>query len=88
MALNVQEIANMIFERWGHQGHVEVDSREELGRLLAISIGLSCIFNGDRNSERGWMQGPHHALKSRPITVVLAGRSNEVLDLVNHARHL
>ena len=75
-----------IFERWGRYDIPDWLSEKQKLEVVAISIGLDCLFGGDREAERNWMQTPMACFKSRPITIVLAGRMHEVLDRVNLER--
>jgi len=84
---SLDDMADQLFARWGATARPMLD-REQLGKALAISIGLGTIFNEDAKAERTWMQTPHSALRTRPITAVLAGSLDEVLDLVNKERGL
>lgn len=81
------DIVDHLFARWGTTVRPEMD-REQLGKVLAISVGLGTIFNESADAERAWMQEPHQSLRTRPITAVLAGSIDEVLDLVNKERGL
>ena len=75
------------FERWGSDARPDL-SREDVGKMLGIGLGLDGLFNGSPEAERHWMQTPHSALKTRPITMVLAGQFDAVLDQVNRERNL
>lgn len=81
-----EAIANT-FERWGLLQHPKL-SQEETGKVLAISLGLGGLFNENAEAERDWMQTPHPAFKTRPVTMVLAGHFDEVLAQVEKERGL
>lgn len=83
----LDDIVSRIFERWGSNARPTLNE-EHVGKLLAISIGLGTIFNENPIPERIWMQSQHPVLKTRPITAVLAGMYDDVLNLVNQARGL
>lgn len=78
----MDDVVANTFRRWGLMQRPKL-SREDAGKMLAISIGLGSLFNENEEAEREWMQTPHSALKTRPITAVLAGSFDEVLALVN-----
>ena len=80
-------IAAKLFERWG-SGFRPLTDKADVGKLLAISIGLGALFNENEEAERQWMQTPHAALKTRPITVLYSEAYQEVLDQVNKERGL
>lgn len=75
-----------IFEGWGLYSVPDWLDEKQKVQVLAISAGLGCLFGDDREAEKNWMQTPMSCFKSRPITIVLAGRMNEVLDRVNLER--
>lgn len=81
------EIVELVFSRWGLLSRPVV-SKEEAGKIIAISLGLGTLFNEDADAEQQWMHTPNQKLKTQPITAVLAGRSDEVLALVNKERGL
>lgn len=86
--MSESEIVKSLFVRWGAHVVPAMIDREDAGKLLAISIGLGCIYNENAEAERMWMQTPHPKLRTRPITAVLAGSLDEVLNLVNQERGL
>jgi len=75
------------FERWGLSPPDWLDEKQKID-IICINIGLECLFNEDPEAERNWMQTPMACFKSRPITVILAGRTGEVLDRVNFERNV
>jgi hypothetical protein len=80
-------IGEKLFARWGASAYPTMD-KDQVGKLLAISIGLGCLFNEDEAAEREWMHAPHQAFRGRPLTKLLAGHIDEVLDQVNKERNL
>ncbi len=81
-----EAVANT-FARWGSDKR-PMFSPAEVGLMLSISLGLGALFDENAEAERQWMQSQHSALKTRPITAVLAGSLDEVLNLVNRERNL
>jgi len=81
------EIGQNLFQRWGAAAYPMMD-KDQVAQLLSISIGLGALFNEDATAERHWMQTPHSAFRSRPITMLLAGHIDQVLDQVNKERGL
>ncbi|UEM16783.1 DUF2384 domain-containing protein [Bradyrhizobium barranii subsp. barranii] len=81
------EIARKLFQRWGASAYPAMD-RDQVGKLLAISIGLGALFNEDAEAERNWMHAPHQVFRGRPLTKLLAGHIDQVLDQVNKERNL
>jgi uncharacterized protein (DUF2384 family) len=62
---------------------------DDVGMLLAISIGLGCLYNEDEDAERAWMSAPHPDLGgAQPVQAVMSGRAREVLDIVHKERGL
>lgn len=80
-------VTDKIFKRWGCSDIPELNM-DDFGKALCISLGLGAIFNEDAECELAWMQSHHNQFKTRPITMVYAGRLDEVLELVNRYRHL
>jgi hypothetical protein len=87
MAADWNEIGRSLFQRWGASAYPSMD-KDQVGDLLAISIGLGALFNEDAAAEREWMQSQHSAFRTRPITMLLAGHIKQVLDQVNKERNL
>jgi imidazoleglycerol phosphate synthase glutamine amidotransferase subunit HisH len=87
MSNDFKDLIANTFERWGVLQRPKL-TREEVGKMMGISIGLGSLFNESVEAERDWMQTPHRAFKTRPITMVLAGRWDEVLAQVHHERGL
>lgn len=83
----MQEVMDKIFQRWGHESAPPMQPHH-YGEILSISIGLGSLFNESAEAERHWMQSQHSAFKTRPITMVFAGRIRDVLDQVNKERNL
>jgi len=84
----MDEAMKTIFRRWGLYSVPPWLEPDQKAQILAISVGLGCLFNEDPEAEKDWMQRPMACFKSRPITIVLAGRMGEVLDRVNLERNL
>lgn len=74
-----------IFERWGFSVPDWLDEKQKM-QVIGISVGLGCLFNEDPEAEKAWMNQQMRCFYSRPITVLLSGRVQEVLDRVNFER--
>jgi len=83
----IREIVANTFSRWGSYSRPEL-SEADVGKLLAISLGLGCLFNESIEAERKWMQTPNSVFKTRPLTMVLAGQFDPVLEQVEKERNV
>lgn len=83
------DIGQKLFQRWGATAYPIMD-KDQVTKLLAISIGLGAIFNEDPDAERHWMQSTHRSFRGgqRPITLLLAGHIDEVHEQVMRERNL
>lgn len=73
-------------DRWGLWAVPSGLTREQQGQVLAISIGLGCLFNEEPGAERHWMETPSNG--TTPIAMIFAGKYDEVLSKVNRERNV
>jgi hypothetical protein len=66
------------------------DVRERAGYILAVSIGLSSLFDESERAELEWLKAPRKALNGRSaLAYMLEGRMANLMDvaaMVNHER--
>jgi hypothetical protein len=86
--MDITDAANKVYMRWGITARPVLTSKADVGRLLAISIGLGALFHEDRQAEMQWIKRTHPALRASPYHLILQGRFDEVLVVVNRERNL
>lgn len=90
MADSLQHIADATIARWNlKRGKDHRDyTREEVGKILDISIGLGALFNEDVKAECAWMNSHSPKLGMTPVDAILNGKIDKVVILVRKARNL
>lgn len=71
-------------ERWGLWASPDNLDDDQRIKVIAISIGLGCLFNDGPDAERRWMETPRDG--TTPIAMVLAGKFDDVLAMVEDQR--
>ena len=84
----IPDLAGIALNRWGDGGGHPNYSEQQLGEIMAISVGLGALFDENIEAERRWMQTIRVSLGCRPITAILRGDTAPVLALVNKERGL
>ena len=83
----LDDAAENTFDRWGLAVR-PILTNEEVGMVLAISLGLGALCGENIQAEREWMELFHKELGGSALVAVLQGRFREVLNLVERHRGL
>lgn len=79
-----QAMDTIFRERWGLWAAPAGVTDDRAMKVIAISVGLGCLFNEDRDAERRWMETPRNGWT--PLAMVFAGRFDDVMSMVDNER--
>ena len=81
------DVVKAVYKRWGSKDHPSLE-KDDAAKILAISVGLSCLFNENWKAEKRWMNSTHNGFEGTPFEAVKKGRIDDVLAFVNRTRNL